>query len=222
MKKVIILIIASTILSCTPSYQVMPDKEISDDIWNNISKDNAIVYGKVDAINRDLEMLRPKSNYKIDSWSYPTDKTMSVEIASKKKVYQIIKIGSAKIPTVKGGIVDSKIFKIRNKSGIAWFATEKEPKFTDSIVGSLSYLTILENKNIPLYAYGQLNDDVKAIPAIKQLVVFDVFIEKSLDEVNKLIKWVKEKNENSPIYMEGFQVHTGINLSVDLMFKFRE
>ena len=193
MKKIIILIIAITILSCTPSYQVIPDKEISDDIWNNISKDSAIVYKKVEAINRDLEMLRPKSNYKVDSWSYPTDKMMSVNIA----------------------------YKIRNKSGIAWFATEKEPKFTDSIVGSLSYLTILENKNIPLYTYGQLNDNVKAIPAIKQLLVFDVFIEKSLDEVNKLIKWVKEKNEDSPIYMEGFQVHTGINLSVDLMFKFR-
>ena len=96
MKKIIILIIAITILSCTPSYQVIPDKEISDDIWNNISKDSAMVYRKVEAINRDLEMLRPKSNYKVDSWSYPTDKTMSITVVSKKKVYQVIKIGSAK------------------------------------------------------------------------------------------------------------------------------
>ena len=110
----------------------------------------------------------------------------------------------------------------RNKSGIAWFVTAEKPKFTDSIVGSNSYVTILENKNIPLYAYGQLNDNVKAIPAIKQLLVFDAFIEKSLDEVNKLIKWIKEKYEDGPIYIEGFQVHVGINLSVDLMFKFRE
>ena len=221
MKKTIIWLIAFFILGCIPGKQVIPDKEIPGDVWAELSKDLSNIYALVETINKNLETHRSELRVKVESWKYPIDKKISLSTASEIKKYPIVKIGAAIIPTAMG-MVDSNLFKAHTKTGIAWFATEKKSKYHDLLTAWTNPETItLENESIPLYAYGPLNDKTKAIPALKQLVLFDGLIDRAFRTVNEALKYVQKKYSDSPIYMEGFQVHIGINFSVDIMFKIK-
>ena len=221
MKKIIVCSIAFFLLGCLPAKHVIPDKEIPNDVWNELSQDLSNIYALVETINKNLETNRTELKVEVENQEYPIDKNISLLTASEIKKYPIIKIGKAKIPTVKG-LVYSDIFKTRIKAGTVWFAAERKHSYKDIFAGWANPEGItLGNKNIPLYAYGSLNDKTKAIPAIKQLVIFDGFIDKAFREVSEALKYVQKKYKDSPIYIEGFQVHIGINFSVDIMFKIK-
>ena len=221
MKKIIICLCVFFLIGCLPVKQVISDKEIPDDIWDGLSEDLSNIYALVETINKNLEMHRSELNIKVENWKYPIGKKISLSTASEIKKYPIVKMGAAKIPTAMG-LVDSDIFKTRSKAGIVWFAAERKPKYHDLMAAWANPEAItLENKKIPLYAYGPLNDKTKAIPAIKKLVLFDGLVDKAFREVNEALKYVQKKYKDSPIYIEGFQVHIGINFSVDIMFKIK-
>jgi len=56
---------------------------------------------------------------------------------------------------------------------------------------------------------------------MKQLVLFNGLVDKAFREVNEALQYVQKKCKNSPIYIEGFQVHIGINFSIDILFKMK-
>ena len=76
-------------------------------------------------------------------------------------------------------------------------------------------------KTVPLHLYGALMKEPKAVPAVKQFVLFDSLIDKAFDQINGALKYIQKKYKESPIYIDGFQVHIGINFSVDIIFKVR-
>ena len=78
-----------------------------------------------------------------------------------------------------------------------------------------------EGKKIPLYAFGALDDEIKAIPAITKFVRFDNLIDKAYKKITQAVENVQKKYENSPIYIDGFTVNIGIAFSFAINFKVR-
>ena len=144
--------------------------------------------------------------------------------ASRKVDYPIIKVTDIKIPTKKGDI-SAKIAKTLGAKGVTWFAVEKtEAKIPPVVMGwaglSKSEISVM-GKYMPLYASGGLRIKTGALPAIKQFVSYEEWIDKAFEEVNKVLKVLQRKYEESPIYIDGFTVHIGILFSVDINFKIR-
>lgn len=221
MKKIIVCVIVVFLFGFLSPKQAIPDEEIPDHVWDELSADLSKIYTLVETINKNIEMHRAGLKVNVENWEYPIGKKFSISTASEIKEYPIVKIGEVRIPTAKG-VVDSKLFKTLSETGFVWFAEESKPKHFDFFTAGANLETIkFENQNIPLYAYGPLKDKTKAIPAMKQLVFLDGLIDKAFREVNEALKYVQKKYKDSPIYIEGFQVHIGINFSIDIMFKIK-
>jgi len=221
MKRFFIVLTAFLFLGCAISHQATVKTEIPEKLWEDISKDLAYLYALVESINKNLERERSLLKVEAEPWEYPMGKTVTMWKPSEKIAYPIIKYAGAKVPTEKG-FVDAEIIKAKGKKGLLWFAAEKKAKFPELLTAYAGFETILwKGETIPLYTYGALMNRSKALPAIKQFVLFDGLIDKAFEQVNKALRLIQKKYKESPIYIDGFTVHIGINFSIDINFKIR-
>ena len=176
----------------------------------------------IEAINRNIERERSKLKVNVEYWNYPINEKIGFMRASGKDEYSIVKKAKAKIPTMKG-LVKSELFKVKKGDVVSWIARE-EPKVSwselaQAMMSGKHSLVESADKTISLYAMGAVNEKSKAIPAVKELVLFEGMIEKSYDMITNTLRYIQEKYEVSPFFIEGFEVNLGINLSVKLIFK---
>ena len=219
MKKFFLVFIALLVLGCVKPLQVIDTTETPDKLWEEISEDLARLYTLVESYNENIKSERSLLKVAVGPWVYPKMKTISI----KEIKYSVIKEALAKVPT-KTGIVEAKIAKALGPKGISWFAADK--KYIQMPMGhmflSKSFKAIpWEGKKIPLYTFGSLDDDIKAIPAMKKFVLFDNLIDKAYKRITQAIEFVQKKYENSPIYIDGFTVNIGIAFSFAINFKVR-
>jgi hypothetical protein len=165
--------------------------EIPDNLWEDIAKDLSRLYTLVDAINKNLKSERSLLQVKAEPWQYPTGKGFAIMKPSGTSKYSIIKMAGAKVP-IETGFVDANIIKAKGKKGISWFVTEKKAKYPEVIASYGSFESIpWGDKNISLYTYGALMNKAKAVPAVKQFVLFDGLIDKAFDQINGVLKYIQ-------------------------------
>lgn len=221
MKKLAVVLVVFLFLGPSCAHQIVTKTEIPDKLWEDIAKDLAQLYTLVGAINKNLESERSLLQVKAEPWQYPAGEVVSIVKPSETIKYSVIKMAGAKVP-IKTGFVDAKIIKAKGKKGISWFVAEKKPKYPEVLAGYGSFEAIpWGDKKIPLHTYGALMNEAKAVPAVKQFVLFDRLIDKAYDEISNILKYIQKKYKESPIYIDGFQVHIGLNLSLDIIFKIR-
>ena len=224
MKKFFLVLIALLVLGCVKPLQVIDTTETHDKLWEEISEDLAHLYTLVDSYNKNIESERSLVKVAVEPWGYPKGKIISLKSLSKVIKYSVIKVADAKVPT-KTGIVEAKIAKAIGPQGISWFAADK--KYIQIPMGGHMFLSKSfqaipwEGKKIPLYTFGAVDDEIKAIPAMKKFVLFDNLIDKAYKKITQAIEFVQKKYENSPIYIDGFTVNIGIAFSFAINFKIR-
>ncbi len=221
MKRFIVVLVVFLFLGSSCAHQIVTKTEIPDNLWEDIAKDLAQLYTLVESINKNVERERSLLQVKAEPWQYPAGWVVSIGKPSEISEYSVIKMAGAKVPA-ETGFVDAKIIKAEGKKGISWFAVEKKAKYPELLAGYGSFEAIpWGDKTIPLHTYGALMNEAKAVPSVKQFVLFDGLIDKAFDQINGVLKYIQKKYKESPIYIDGFQVHIGVNFSVDIIFKIR-
>jgi len=223
MKKFFLVLITLLVLGCVKPLQVIDTTETHDKLWEEISEDLARLYTLVESHNKNIESERPLVKVAVEPWRYPKGKMISIGRPSEVIKYSVIKEAHAKVPT-KTGIVEAKIVKALGPQGISWFAVDKKdiqmPRAYMFLSKSFKAIP-WEGKKIPLYTFGAVDDEIKAIPAMKKFVLFDNLIDKAYKKITQAIEFVQKKYENSPIYIDGFTVNIGIAFSFAINFKIR-
>jgi hypothetical protein len=221
MNKTVIMLLSFLVIGCAAVQQPLTKTEISDEVWEEISTDLAKLQAMVMSMNESLENKKSQLTVQVKSYEYPKDKYFAFKTVSGTLKYPIEKKIAASIPT-KGGKIDGVLVKtLKTGAKPLWIVQEKEPSPYSS-GGMASLYSYKGKEEYPVYAASTVFQTDPAFSAIHEFVSFEERIDKAYKEVTKWIKFVKEKYEDSPVYIDSFNVHIGIPFSIDIHFKIRD
>ena len=212
-KKVLLILLIMLLTSCASMQGKFRESEIPDQLWHELSQDLAELQVMINSSNKKLELENFRLNVKVKPWEHPLNMSLKIDSVS----LAIKKMTDAKLPT-EGGYLAAKIYKI------------KEEVYTDQTLKRPFYLILHPTKPSNTLHY---------ITPKKMMIGLDPKLNKV--EINKLInflnldnmlyeyhhdiivelKKLQEKYANSPIYIDGFTIHTGIPHSIDISIKFK-
>lgn len=200
--------------SCVAIQNKFRESEIPDQLWYELSQDLVELQVMVSSFNKKFELEDFRLSVKGKPWEYPLN--MSLNIGSVPLA--IKKMTDAKLPTEEGYLI-AKIYKVKEE-----VYTEKSIKRPFYLVlhptmkpsDTLNYISA---KNMMIGLDPKLNKVER-----NRLIDFlnrDNNLYEYYKEITVAVKKLQEKYENSPIYIDGFTVHTGISQSVDISIKFK-
>lgn len=200
--------------SCASIQSKFRESQTPDQLWDELSKDLVELQVMVNSLNQEFELEDVKLNVKAKPWEYPLD--MSLKIASVPLA--IKKMTDAKLPT-KDGYLSVKIYKI------------KEEVYTEQSIRRPFYLVLhptikpsntLHYMNVKKMMIG-LDPNLNKVERNKLIdfLNLDNMLYEYYKNITVAVKKLQEKYENSPIYIDGFTIHTGIPHSIDISIKFK-
>ena len=199
--------------SCASMQGKFKESEIPDQFWDELSQDLAELQVVVNSSNKKIELEDFKLNVKAKPWKYPLNMSLKIDSVS----LAIKKMTEAKLPTEEGYLA-AKIYKI------------KEEVYTDQSLRRPFYLVLHPTKPSNTLHYMtpkkiMIGLDPKLNKVEKNKLINFLNLDNMLYEYHKNIivevKKLQEKYENSPIYIDGFTIHTGIPHSIDISIKFK-
>ena len=199
--------------SCASMQGKFKESENPDQFWDELSQDLAELQVVVNSSNKKFELEDFKLNVKAKPWKYPLNMSLKIDSVS----LAIKKMTEAKLPTEEGYLA-AKIYKI------------KEEVYTDQSLRRPFYLVLHPTKPSNTLHYMtpkkiMIGLDPKLNKVEKNKLFNFLNLDNMLYEYHKAIivevKKLQEKYENSPIYIDGFTIHTGIPHSIDISIKFK-
>lgn len=199
--------------SCASMQGKFRESEIPDQFWDELSQDLAELQVMVNSSNKKFELEDFKLNVKAKPWKHPLNMTLKIDSVS----LAIKKMTEAQLPTEEGYLA-AKIYKI------------KEEVYTDQSLRRPFYLVLHPTKPSNRLHYMtpkkmMIGVDSKLNKVEKNKLINFLNLDNMLYEYHKNIivevKKLQEKYENSPIYIDGFTIHTGIPHSIDISIKFK-
>ena len=189
------------------------ESEIPDQFWDELSQDLAELQVVVNSSNKKIELEDFKLNVKAKPWKYPLNMSLKIDSVS----LAIKKMTQAKLPTEEGYLA-AKIYKI------------KEEVYTDQSLRRPFYLVLHPTKPSNTLHYMtpkkiMIGLDPKLNKVEKNKLINFLNLDNMLYEYHNDIivevKKLQEKYANSPIYIDGFTIHTRIPHSIDISIKFK-
>ena len=200
--------------SCAGIQGKFRESKIPDQLWNELSQDLVELQVMVSSFNKKFELEDLRLDVEAKPWQYPLN--MSLNVGSVPLA--IKKMTDAKLPTKEGYLI-AKIYKAKEE-----VYTEQSTKGPFYLVlhptikpsDTLNYISA---KNMMIGLDPNLNkvERNKLIDFLNR----DNKLYEYYKEITVAVKKLREKYENSPIYIDGFTVHTGIPHSVDISIKFK-
>lgn len=199
--------------SCASVQGKFRESEILDQFWDELSQDLAELQVMINSSNKKFELEDFKLNVKTEPWKYPLNMSLKIDSVS----LAIKKMTEAKLPTEEGYLA-AKIYKI------------KEEVYTDQSLRRSFYLVLHPTKPSNTLHYMtpkkiMIGLDPKLNKVEKNKLINFLNLDNMLYAYHKDIivevKKLQEKYENSPIYIDGFTIHTGIPHSIDISIKFK-
>ena len=199
--------------SCASMQGKFRESEILDQFWDELSQDLAELQVMINSSNKKFELEDFKLNVKTEPWKYPLNMSLKIDSVS----LAIKKMTEAKLPTEEGYLA-AKIYKI------------KEEVYTDQSLRRSFYLVLHPTKPSNTLHYMtpkkiMIGLDPKLNKVEKNKLINFLNLDNMLYAYHKDIivevKKLQEKYENSPIYIDGFTIHTGIPHSIDISIKFK-
>ena len=199
--------------SCASMQGKFRESEILDEFWDELSQDLAELQVMINSSNKKFELEDFKLNVKTEPWKYPLNMSLKIDSVS----LAIKKMTEAKLPTEEGYLA-AKIYKI------------KEEVYTDQSLRRSFYLVLHPTKPSNTLHYMtpkkiMIGLDPKLNKVEKNKLINFLNLDNMLYAYHKDIivevKKLQEKYENSPIYIDGFTIHTGIPHSIDVSIKFK-
>ena len=199
--------------SCASMQGKFRESEILDEFWDELSQDLAELQVMINSSNKKFELEDFKLNVKTEPWKYPLNMSLKIDSVS----LAIKKMTEAKLPTEEGYLA-AKIYKI------------KEEVYTDQSLRRSFYLVLHPTKPSNTLHYMtpkkiMIGLDPKLNKVEKNKLINFLNLDNMLYAYHKDIivevKKLQEKYENSPIYIDGFTIHTGIPHSIDISIKFK-
>ena len=199
--------------SCASMQGKFRESEILDQFWDELSQDLAELQVMINSSNKKFELEDFKLNVKTEPWKYPLNMSLKIDSVS----LAIKKMTEAKLPTEEGYLA-AKIYKI------------KEEVYTDQSLRRPFYLVLHPTKPSNTLHYMtpkkiMIGFDPKLNKVEKNKLINFLNLDNMLYEYHKDIivevKKLQRKYENSPIYIDGFTIHTGIPHSIDISIKFK-
>jgi hypothetical protein len=212
-KKVLLILLIMLLTSCASVQGKFRESEILDQFWDELSQDLAELQVMINSSNKKFELEDFKLNVKTEPWKYPLNMSLKIDSVS----LAIKKMTEAKLPTEEGYLA-AKIYKI------------KEEVYTDQSLRRSFYLVLHPTKPSNTLHYMtpkkiMIGLDPKLNKVEKNKLINFLNLDNMLYAYHKDIivevKKLQEKYENSPIYIDGFTIHTGIPHSIDISIKFK-
>ena len=213
-KKVLSILLIMLLTSCASIQGKFRESEIHDQLWDELSKDLAELQVMVNSSNKKFELEDFKLNVKAKPWRYPLNMSLKIDSVP----LAVKKMTDAKLPT-KEGYLAAKIYKI------------KEGVYTDQSLRRPFYLVLhptIKPSNTLHYMTPKkmmIGLDPKLNKVERNKLIDFLNLDNMLYEYHKdiivAVKKLQEKYENSPIYIDGFTIHTGIPHSIDISIKFK-
>ena len=205
------------------STQKSPSRtEISDELWDELARDLTEIQVMIDSYNQYLERERKTLKIKAEPWTKPSDEFLALHPIYNTSSFAIERITKAKIPTVAASEVIAKIIKLKNcehKEACYFIEPHKTDLFRPkSLLGSVETIT---DKKIYAKAFGFGTANKIDKEAVLSFLNYTEMIEDAYRTISNAIRDIQRKYKDSPIYIEGFKVHLGISLWVEVDFKIR-
>ena len=212
-KKVLLILLIMLLTSCASIQGKSRESEIPDQFWDELSKDLAELQVMVNSSNKKFELEDFRQDVKAKPWKYPLNMSLKIDSVP----LAIKKMTDAKLPS-KEGYLAARIYKI------------KEEVYTDQSHRRPFYLVLHPTKPSNRLHYMtpkkmMIGLDPKLNKVERNKLINYLNLDNMLYEYHKDIivevKKIQEKYENSPIYIDGFTIHTGIPYSIDISIKFK-
>ena len=195
--------------------------EISDELWDELTRDLARIQVLVDSTNQYLERERKTLKIKAEPWTKPSDEFLALHPIYNTSSFAVERITKAKIPTVAASEVIAKIIKLKKcdyKEACYFIEPYEADLSRQSSLGSMESIT---DKEIYAKAFGFDIANKVDKKAVLSFLNYDKMIEDGYWKISNAIRDIQKKYKGSPIYIEGFKVHLGIPFWVEVVFKFR-
>lgn len=213
-KKLLLILLIMLLTSCASIQGKFKESEIPDQLWDELSKDLVELQVMVNSSNKKFELEDVKLNVKAKPWKYPLNMSLKIDSVP----LAIKKMTDAKLPA-KEGYLAAKIYKI------------KEEVYTEQSIRRPFYLVLhptIKPSNTLHYMTAKkmmigLDPNLNKVERNKLIdfLNLDNMLYEYYKDITVAVKKLQEKYGNSPIYIDGFTIHTGIPHSIDISIKFK-